>query len=244
MLRRTFLVAVAAAVGALYAGPGTAQSLDEVLEKHYEAIGGLDAWQGVQSVKFSGKMVLMGGAMEAPITIMQKRPSMARVEFTVQGMQGVQAYDGETAWIQMPFMGSPDPEPAPADMVSQMKEQADLDGPLVGWQDEGHTLELVGKEDVDGTETFKVKVTHNSGEVSHYYLDSEYYLPIKVTAVRNVQGAESEITTILGAYKEVQGLVVPFSIEVTSPMGPQVISFETIEVNVSLDDGIFSMPGK
>lgn len=244
MLRRTFLVAVAAALGTLYAGPGTAQSLDDVLAKHYEAIGGLDAWQGVQSVKLSGTMVLMGGAMEAPITIMQKRPSKARVEFTVQGMQGVQAYDGETAWIQMPFMGSPDPEPASADMVSQMKEQADLDGPLVGWEDEGHTLELIGTEDVDGTETFKVKVTHASGEVSHYYLDSEYYLPIKVTAVRSVQGAESEITTIIGDYKEVEGLMVPFSIEVTSPMGPQVISFETIEVNVSLDDGIFVMPGK
>jgi outer membrane lipoprotein-sorting protein len=224
MLRRTCLVAVAAALGTLYAGPVAAQSLDDV--------------------KLSGTMVLMGGAMEAPITIMQKRPAKARVEFTVQGMQGVQAYDGETAWIQMPFLGSPDPEPAPAEMVSQMKEQADIDGPLVGWQDEGHTLELVGKEDVDGTETFKVKVTHSSGEVSHYYLDSEYYLPIKVTAVRNVQGAESEITTILGAYKEVQGLILPFSIEVTSPMGPQVISFETIEVNVSLDDGIFAMPGK
>ena len=244
MLRRTFLVAVAAALGTLYAGPGAAQSLDEVLAKHYEAIGGLDAWQSIQSVKLSGKMVMMGGAMEAPITIMQKRPAKARVEFTVQGMQGVQAYDGETAWIQMPFMGSPDPEPAPAEMVVQMKEQADLDGPLVGWQDDGHTLELVGKEDVEGTETFKVKVTYNSGEISYYYLDSEYYLPIKVTAVRTVQGAETEITTILGDYKKVQGLMLPFSIDVTTPMGPQTISFDTIEVDVSLDDAIFSMPGK
>jgi outer membrane lipoprotein-sorting protein len=243
MTRRTFLVAVAAALGTLYAGPGAAQSLDDVLDKHYEAIGGLNAWRGIQSVKLSGTMVMMGGAMEAPITIMQKRPAMSRVEFMVQGMQGVQAYDGETAWIQMPFMGSPDPEPAPADMVSQMKEQADLDGPLVGWEEEGHTLELIGKEDVEGTETYKVKVTHDSGDISYYYLDSEYYLPIKVTAVRTLQGAESEITTILGDYKEVQGLVLPFSIEVSSPMGPQVISFETIEVNVSLDDAIFSMPG-
>ena len=113
MLRRTFLVAVAAALGSLYAGPGAAQSLAEVLGKHYEAIGGLDAWQAIESMKASGTMVLMGGAMQAPITIMQKRPAKSRVEFTVQGMQGVQAYDGETAWIQMPFMGSPDPEPAP-----------------------------------------------------------------------------------------------------------------------------------
>lgn len=244
MLRRTFLVAVAAVLGTLYAGPGAAQSLDDVLKKHYEAIGGLDAWQGVQSMKATGTMVMMGGAMEAPITIMQKRPAKSRVEFTFQGMQGVQAYDGETAWVQLPFMGSPDPEPAPADMLSQMREQADLDGPLVGWQEEGHTLELVGKEDIEGTETYKLKVTLGSGEVSYYYLDSESYLPIKVTAVRSMQGVESEITTVLGAYKEVQGLVVPFSVEVSSPMGPQVISFDTIEVNGSLDDAIFAMPGK
>lgn len=244
MLRRTFLVAAAAALGTLYAGPGAAQSLDEVLEKHYEAIGGLDTWLSVQSVKFSGKMVLMGGAMEAPITIMQKRPAKSRVEFTVQGVQGVQAFDGETAWIQLPFMGSPDPEPAPVEMAAQLREQADLDGPLVGWQEEGHTLELIGHEDVEGTDTYKVKVTRNSGEVSYYYLDSEDYLPIKVSAIRTVQGAETEITTILGDYKEVQGLVVPFSIDINSAMGPQTISFDTIEVNVSLDDAIFAMPGK
>lgn len=242
MLRRTFLVAVAAVIGSLYAGPVNAKSLDEVLEKHYEAIGGLDAWQGIQSMKLSGTMVLMGGAMQAPITILQKRPAKARVEFTVQGMQGVQAYDGETAWIQMPFMGSPDPEAAPDDMVQQMKEQADLDGPLIGWEEDGHTVELVGKEDVEGTETFKLKVTLDTGEVSDVFLDAEYFLPIKVESTRMVQGAETMITTSLGDYKEVAGLIVPFSIEVSTAMGPQSISFDTIEVNVDMDDELFSMP--
>lgn len=244
MLRRTFLVAMAAALGSLYAGPASAQSLDEVLAKHYQAIGGLDTWQGIQSMKLSGTMVLMGGAMTAPITIMQKRPAKARVEFTVQGMQGVQAFDGETAWIQMPFMGSPDPEAAPDDMVQQMKEQADLDGPLIGWEEDGHTVELVGKSEVEGTETFELKVTLDTGEVSHYFLDAEYYLPIKVLSYRTVQGAETEITTNLGDYKEVSGLMVPFSIDVSTAMGPQSISFDTIEINVDMDDTIFSMSEK
>jgi hypothetical protein len=78
--------------------------------------------------------------------------------------------------------------------------------------------------------------------VSHYFLDAEYFLPIKVESVRTMQGAETEITTNLGDYKEVSGLIVPFSIEVSTAMGPQSISFDTIEVNVDMDDKLFSMP--
>ena len=37
--------------------------------------------------------------------MIQKRPDMARLEFTVQGLTAVQAYDGKDAWQIMPFHG-------------------------------------------------------------------------------------------------------------------------------------------
>ncbi len=39
-----------------------------------------------------------------------KRPNKMRIEFTIQGMTGVQAYDGKTGWSVMPFLGKNDPE--------------------------------------------------------------------------------------------------------------------------------------
>ncbi len=242
MMKRIRSLAVAAIVGAVVAGPVAAQDVDQVLASHYEAIGGLDAWQGLQSMKATGKMVMAAMGMEAPLTMWAKRPGKSRMEFSIQGMAGVQAYDGEMAWWQMPFMGSPDPQPMPDDMTSQMREQSDIDGPLVGWQEDGHAVELLGKEDVDGTDAYKLKVTLDTGEVTYYYLDAEYYLPIKTEGTRTLMGAETTVSTVLGDYKKVGGLMMPFSIEISQPTGPVTLVFDTVEVNVDMADDLFAMP--
>ena len=96
-MKRT-LTALAAAV-LLCAAPMAAQemTLEQILDKHYEAIGGLDAWSAVTTAKMTGKMSAPQG-FEAPFTIMFKVPGKSRLEFTFQGMTGVQAVDGDTAW--------------------------------------------------------------------------------------------------------------------------------------------------
>lgn len=240
--KRILVAAMAAFVAGGIAGPAVGQSTDEVLERHYDAIGGADAWKSIRSVKATGTVSLMGGQIQAPFTMMQKRPAKSRFEMTMQGVELVQAYDGQTAWMKAPMLGSPEPQQLPADISSQMAEQADLDGALVGWKEAGHDVELVGTEAVEGREAYKLEVTLKTGEVTHYYLDAETYLPVKWVAQRNVQGQPSEFVTSLGDYRNVGGLMMPFSIEVDSPMGPQSLTFESFDVNVPLDDGLFVMP--
>ena len=247
MLKKTLLVAFAMTAAMPVVGrPAAAQELDEVLAHYYDAIGGLDAWKAIESTRMTGKMVMMGG-FEAPFTIMSKRPGKARLEFTFQGMTGIQAFDGETAWMVMPFMGSTEPEEMPADLSKQLAEQADVDGPLVGWEEDGHQVELLGKEDVEGTETYKLKVTLDGGDISYFFLDAEHYLPIKVSAKRSLQGMEAEVETFFGDYKEVGGLMMAHSIEVKTSMGgmgDQTITIDQAEIDVALDDTLFTMPDK
>ena len=78
--------------------------------------------------------------------MLAKRPNKSRTEFTVQGMTGMQAYDGKNAWMVMPFMGKKDPEAMPAEGTKLVAEESDFDGPLVDWKEKGHKVELVGKE--------------------------------------------------------------------------------------------------
>ena len=84
------------------------QTLDQVLADYVEAKGGEDAIKGIKTMKISGKMSM--GAMEFPFELTAKRPNKVYTAFEAQGMKGVQAYDGETGWAIMPFMGKPDPE--------------------------------------------------------------------------------------------------------------------------------------
>ncbi|MGD8869335.1 MAG: outer membrane lipoprotein-sorting protein, partial [Gemmatimonadales bacterium] len=207
---------------------------------------GLDAWKSVESMKMTGSIMMGGMGVEAPFVITTKRPKKVRLEFTFQGMTGIQAFDGETAWMLMPFMGKTDPEEMPDDMAKDVKDQADLDGALIGYKEEGHQLELIGLEQTEGTDAYKIKVTKKNGDVEYYYLDAEYYIPIKVEGSRDVQGRVVEYETLLSDYKDVGGLMMPHSIEAKQKGAPagQVIAIDTIELNVPADDSLFVMPEK
>ena len=228
---------VAGAVGA------EEMTLDEVLAAHFDALGGAEKLQAVETAKFNGNMA-MGPGMEVPFTMVFGRPMNMRLEFTMQGMTAVQAYDGETAWSIMPFMGKTDPEVMADDQAKNIKEQADFDGPLMNWQDKGHQVELMGLEETEGTEAYKLKVALANGDVRYHFLDSEYFITIKQEGKTTMQGNEVEFETILSDYKEVDGLMFPHSIESRPKGAPsgQVITIETIELGVDVNDEMFAMP--
>ncbi len=222
-------------------GAAQAQNLDEVLSSFYEAMGGLDKLEGIQTLKMSGTMN-MGQGVEAPAAMMQKRPNMVRQEFTVQGMPGRQAYDGENGWMHMPFMGQTAPELMPEDLLNEFKEGGEIDSPLIHADDRGITLELVGTEDVEGTDAFHIKVTRADGDVEHHYLDAEYYIPIKVTRMQKAMGQETEVNITLGDYKEIDGLLFAHSIEMSGGQGGMSLTLTDITVNEDIEDSVFSMP--
>lgn len=247
MLRKSVPLALALAAAPVLAAPTPASpqdaTLEEVLSRHYEAIGGLEAWRGLGSMRASGTVELPQG-LRAPFEMVVARPDRARMEFSFQGMTGIQAYDGETAWMYMPFMGQTEPRPMPAHLARDLVEQADLDGPLVGWEEEGHELRLVGRTEVSGAEAYRIDVTLAGGEVRRYFLDAEDYLPIRITGTRTVQGARMEMETSLGDYREVGGLLFPHSIRAGTASGQQTITIREMELDVDPDPDLFTMPGR
>lgn len=219
------------------------KTVDEVIAKSIEAVGGREKIDAVKSLRMTGKMVMGGGMMEMLVTVEAKRPGKMRMEFTFQGMTGIQAYDGKDGWFVMPFAGKTDPEKMPPDQAKLMKQEADMDGPLVDYRKKGHKVELMGKEEADGSDAYKLKVTRESGDVDYIFLDAEYFLPIKIEGKRTIQGAQIEFELALGDYKEVNGLLVAHSIETRKgPGGANTITFEKVEMNVPLSDERFTMP--
>jgi len=240
MLRKIFAVTLVFAL--MLVMSASAQTVDELIAKNIQARGGMEKLKAAKSMQMTGKMMMQGG-MEAPFILQAKRPEMARMELTIQGMTMVQAYDGQTAWWIMPFAGSKDPEKMPEDQAKDMIEQADFDGTLVNYKDKSHTVEPLGKEDMEGTEVYKLKVTLKNGDLRYVYLDAENFLELKWTGKRKQQGAEIEVDTYFGDYKTVNGLVLPHSFE--SKIKGQTamqMTVEKIELDVAMDDAAFKMP--
>jgi outer membrane lipoprotein-sorting protein len=185
------------------------------------------------------------GGMEAPFSMTKKRPENMRVEFTIQGLTGMQAYDGTTGWMVMPFMGKKDPEQMTGEMLKEVKEQADFDGPFIDYAKKGYTVELLGTSEIEGTRAFKLKVVRDSNE-SIVYLDADSFLEIRIEAKRKMHGQEMETETTIGNYQEFEGLLFPMSIESKAKGMPagQSITIEKVELNPAIGDDLFTMPVK
>ncbi len=220
-------------------------TVDEILAKNWEAKGGVEKLKALKAVRFSGKMSL-GPGMEAPFTMTKKRPEMMRVDFTVQGMTGSQAYDGAGGWMVMPFLGKKDAEAMSGDMLKSAKEQADFDGQTWDYKAKGHKVELVGKADIEGTSAYKLKLTSKEGDETLIYIDTETFFEIKTEGKRKVQGQEIEGETNIGNYQEFEGLYFPMSLEMKAKgmPGGQTITIEKVELNPTVADDTFRMPAK
>jgi outer membrane lipoprotein-sorting protein len=250
MTKRTFrsLASALALITAL-AAPAFAQegapTADSLIAQSLDAMGGRDTLEGVETARITGTMNM--GGMEAPFLYEWKAPDKVRIEFTIQGMTGTQAYDGETGWMVMPFMGKTDPEKMSPEDTEQIKDDADFRGPLYNPESKGYAVEYAGEEEVEGTPAYKLTLTKENGDVSTVFLDKEYLLEIKQEDNRTIRGQKMEMETSIGDYKEVAGLLLAHSREMRNSAMPegqngQTMVFEKVELNVEIPDERFEMP--
>lgn len=220
----------------------SAQSLDDVLKEHFTAIG-QEKLLKVNSMKTTGKLVQSG--MEIPFIQMAKRPDCVRVEGTFQGLSFVQTYNGKEGWDLNPFAGVTEPQPMGEDALKSMKYSADIDGMLWNWKDKGYTVTFEGKEDIEGTSCYKIKLVTKEGDAFTYYIDSESYMMIRNNTKVKVQGNEAESDTYFSNYMQVEGLAMPGKVD-TKMNGQLVMTIVTdkVEVNIDLDKALFDKPVK
>ena len=223
-----------------------AQSVDSLIAKYVQASGGMARIQALQTLRRTGKFT-GGGGFEAVVVYENKRPNSVREEFSIQGMMGINAYDGKNGWKIEPWQGKRDPESLGEEEMHRILDDADFDGPLVNYQAKGNRVEFQGMQQIEGSDAYKLKVTRPSGDVSFFYLDTDYYVPIRIDMQWMIRGAPTETEISLGDYKQVAGVYLPFSYE-SGPKGSSStsrskITFDKIEANVPLDDQRFTRPG-
>lgn len=224
----------------LFASGAHALSAEELIAKNIEAHGGLAAIKAIDNITATGKMTFGDGDFLIALDYQQviARPGRMRVEATFQGMTAVNAYDGEQGWEISPFQGRKDPQRNTDDQSKALKLSADLEQALVDAKAKGYQVDYVGSEDVDGTQAHKLRVKLNATDTRTIYLDSDYFLEIRVEDRIQVRGAEQFSRTDLGDYEKVNGWYFPFYYESDG----QKIQIEKIVANSAVDNQQFSFP--
>ncbi|MEO7394142.1 MAG: hypothetical protein ABIU11_04320 [Chitinophagaceae bacterium] len=211
-----------------------AQTADEIIAKHIEAIGGADAWKKINSVKMEGTLIVQGTTVIMKQTILHGKGN--RQDISVMGMNGFMIIAPTSGWNFMPFNGQAAPEPMTAEAVAEAQSELDAQGNLIDNATKGHTVEYLGKDDVEGTDCYKLKINLKSGTSQTYYFDAKSYLLIRSLSKQKANGQEVEITTNFSNYEKLpEGIVVPKSI--TLPFGEMNIT--KITINSTVDESIF-----
>jgi hypothetical protein len=229
-----------------------AQTADDILNNYFENTGGVDAWRAVEGMRMKAKV--NQGGMEIPLEIVRMKDGRQMTSITFQGLvlkQGV--FDGEVLWGTN--MMTQKAEKSDAEATEMMKkEMNDFPDPFLDYQDKGYTVELMGKEDFNGTETFKIKLVKEpitvDGEevqdVSYYFFETENFVPIAIhSEIKQGQakGMMSEIT--FSDYQEVEGLYMPFTMsQGVKGQGGQPVTMDSIELNPEVSDSDFAFPAE
>jgi len=234
------VITVIAIIIVAFVNVAQAQTLNEVLEKHFKAVG-QDKLVAVQSFYVKAKVSQMG--MEMPMEMKIKKPEMFIMTVDVQGQKMIQAFDGEKGWMIAPWVG-PDPQELAGDQLAQAKQQVNMEGELYDLEKKGSTAELMGKVNVDGKELYRIKLNTSDGNTKDYFIDSETFYLTKVKAKVSAQGQTVDVEQIMSDNKTIEGITMPMKIETKSPMGTGFILIEEVKFNEKFDDAIFKQPAK
>ena len=227
----------------VFCSNGFSQTAEEIVAKYIDAVGGKAQWDKFNTEKITGKLSVSN--MDFDFISSSKRPNSNYTEVTVQGMKILQGYDGDIGWTVNPMTGSSKAQKMDDDELKSMRDRGIIGGELMNYKELGSSVELVGKEDLEGTEVFNIKLTDKEGQIMNFFIDANNYLLLKRNSKLIRAGKELKSETYFSNYKQVEGVTAAYTIEAKlagESSQSQKILIDKIEFNVDIDDNIFKMP--
>ena len=222
---------------------GYSQTVDEVISKHIEAMGGAEKLKSLKSVYMEGVAVMQNGnEMTSKVYKVQDKLVRREIEF---GMGSVtMIVTDKEGWASNPRTGGAF-EPLPKEALEGQQLELDIAGPLVDYAAKGHKAELVGKETVGTTEAYKIKLTPKTGKDVIYFIDTKDHYIVRQTVKggmlgggRGNQGADAEVNINYADYKKTpEGYVFPYTVSMGN--SGNNMNYEKIEVNKPVDDKLY-----
>lgn len=212
-----------------------AQTADEVIAKYITAIGGADKWSKVQSIKIEGQIEVQG--IEIPFTMQAIQMVGARVDAEFQGNKIIDITTPTKGWSQNPFGGKATLSPISEDELKQKVDELDIQDAFIDYKTKGSTVEFLGKDEEDGNEYFKIKMTTKNGNDKTYFIDTKTYLVYKEESIVKQEGQE-----VKSAVKYLDYQTTDYGIKMAfkQDQGQMMMVTKKITINPTIDPAIFN----
>jgi hypothetical protein len=192
---------------------------------------------------------LPNGPVTGTIEILNQQPtkvrSVTKLDLTSLGagqLTREQRFDGTTGFVLDSLQGNRE---ITGDQLDNLKN-AVFPTPLLTYKERGATVEIGGKEKIDGRDAYVLVFKPKTGPVIRHFIDAETYLPARIVVKLDVPeaGGEVEQMSDLSDYRVVDGIKIPFAIKVSSAIQSFTIAVTKVEHNVKADEALFSKPDR
>jgi len=221
---------------AFLATAAQSQTVDEIISKHVEAIGGKEKLSQVKSLYMENSVDVMGNAAPQKEYLVEGKGYKTELDFN--GTSIVQCVTDKGGWMVNPMAGGTDAQAIPDAAYKSGKPQIFLGGALIDYAAKGYKAELMGK---DGG-SFKIKVSGDGNE-TYYFIDPTSYYLTKSIIKSEVMGQAVDVTTTFSDFKKTDfGIVLPYAKNIDMGMFQMSQKTEKVEVNKAIDPKIFEIP--
>lgn len=216
-----------------------AASVDEVLSKYIEAIGGEDAVRAVTSRVVKASFEIPDTGVGGTTEIYAKAPN--KYLTIISGPGGLStrsAFNGSEAWSKEPTGELREVEGAELDGMKRdayFYREVDFKELYAG-------LSVRGKEKVKGRDVIVLEATLPEGGSDLFYFDAETALLLRGDITRDSQQGTLTSETYFEDYREVDGIRMPFTLRQSSSIINIVIRVREVRHNVQIKDSIFDPP--
>ncbi len=218
----------------------TGQSLDEIIDAHIKAHGGAEKWSKVESMKITGKFTAF--SIEDDYLAIKTKCGSYYAELSLGDKRVIEAFDGKKGWTIDPWHEITYPRELNKNEVNVFLQKAEFISPFFNYKEKGLTAELLGKDNFEGIDVWKIKLTRPNGKWETWFLDAETYLEVKYNSMWVDFARPAPAATFFDDFRDFDGLVIPCFVERTFYQRDRILIIEDIEFNVETDCSMFKMP--
>jgi hypothetical protein len=214
-------------------------TVDQILDKYVQALGGKEAIQKITSRVAKGTFAMDQMPGEATTEIYQKAPNKIFTDTESPSFGAFKrGFNGTVGWQDTPQTGLAD---LTGGQLADMKRGADFYGDI-NLKDLYPKMTLKGKESVDGHDAYVIEATSKDGKPETWYFDVDSGLKVRNQSQAEGPNGTVDVDTRLGDYREVDGVKSPFLIHQSFGDFAFTIKLTDVKQNVPIDDAKFEKP--
>lgn len=219
--------------------PAKMPTVQEILAKYVQALGGREANEKIKSRMMKGTMEISPMGIKGDFESYTAAPNKSITRSMLAGIgEMVEGFDGQTAWAINPLQGNRDKQ-------GEELEQSKL---INNFYRETNLAKLYPKMELKGTEkvgekdAYVVVGTPENLPAETFYFDTQSGLLLRQDSTVISPEGKMPTKTFYEDVRDIDGVKLPFKMRTVMPQFEIIVTTTEIKHNVAVDDSKFAKP--